>query len=88
MNTTNMPGVPKFTPFSFRAVTMEPLTKELLSITDLLKLHNYELHQILFHADDSSCFHRSVSTWEPSGTVPIRYNKSTGQHWVDYIDAN
>ena len=40
MNTTNMPGVPKFTPFSFRAVTMEPLTKELLSITDLLKLHN------------------------------------------------
>ena len=86
VNTTNMPGVPKFTPFSFRAVTMEPLTKELLSITDLLKLHNYELR--LSHTDDSSCFHRPASTWEPSSTIPIRYNKSTGQHWVDYVDAN
>ena len=29
VNSTGMPGVTKSTPFSFRAVTMEPLTKEL-----------------------------------------------------------
>mgnify|MGYP002629519686 FL=1 len=84
VNTTGMQGVPKFTPFSFRAVTMEPLTKELLSITDLLKLHKYELR--LSHTDNSSCFHRPATKSATSSTIPIRYNKRTGQHWVDYID--
>ena len=86
VNTTGMEGVPKFTPFSFRAVTMEPLTKELLSITDLLKLHKYELR--LSHTDHSSCFYRPASKWDPCSTILIRYNKKTGQHWVDYVDAD
>ena len=80
-----MKGVPKFTPFTFRAVTMEPLTKELLSITDLLKLYKYELR--LSHTDNSSCFYKAATATEPCSTIPIRYNKRTGQHWVDYIDA-
>jgi hypothetical protein len=84
VNSTDMPGVPKFTPFSFRAVTMEPLTKELLSITDLLKVHKYELR--LSHTDNSSCFYKPATKWGTSSTIPIRYNKRTGQHWVDYID--
>ena len=86
VNTTGMEGVQKFTPFSFRAVTMEPLTKELLSITDLLKVHKYELR--LSHTDNSSCFYREANKNGASSTIPIRYNKRTGQHWVDYIDSH
>ena len=85
VNTTGMQGVPQFTPFSFRAVTMEPLTKELLSITDLLKVHKYELR--LSNTNNSSCFYKEATGSEPSSTIPIRYNKKTGQHWVDYIDS-
>ena len=63
---------------------MEPLTKELLSIADLLKVHNYELR--LSHTDNSSCFYKSPTNGGDGSTIPIRYNKRTGQHWVDYVD--
>ena len=82
LNTTRNPEFADVTEVSFRAVTMTPLARELLSISDLYKNQGYSLS--LDHEKGYGSLHKGKSTEVGHTRVPLRYEYETGQFFLDY----
>lgn len=83
INTPRHPGFKEQTEVSFRAVTMAPLARELLSITDLYKQQGYSL--ILDRDNGVGELRRGNTTDQDNSRIPLRYDQETSQFFLDYM---
>ena len=85
INALNTPGYEGFadaTELSFEAVTMTPLTKELLSTSDLIANQGYGLHLV----QGGVCeLYKPATEHEGPARIPVRHDRHEGQFWIDYI---
>ena len=86
LNTPHYPGFAETTDITFHAVTMSPLTKELLSLDDLFRVQGYSLLLRTGDNQQGVCeLRREASETQAESRVPLRHDHDDGQFWVDYI---
>ena len=85
LNTPGYQNFPYSSELSFEAVTMTPLTKELLSTNDLIAQQGYSLHLNPLGNGGICELYKPASDKGNESRIPVRFEPTDGQFWIDYI---
>ena len=86
LNATGNKKFPPLTDFTFNAITMKPLNKELMSVDDLFKNQGFSLLLRSPDHDGGMCeLYRPDGDHGSEVRIPVRYDYSNGGWWIDYI---